>query len=123
MSRVSVSLDRTEALGRNTMYRQNVSGSGKELGKAYINFARNSMDQIRQKVNDELWILNLFESNVRPHGCKQKRPQPSCPTCPTGPPHPVDLCCRKNNIVLRIHPSCRPTLPTGPPQPFDSLLS
>ncbi|XP_050731223.1 calcium-dependent secretion activator-like isoform X4 [Eriocheir sinensis] len=42
-------------------YRQNVSGSGKELGKAYINFARNSMDQIRQKVNDELWILNLFE--------------------------------------------------------------
>ncbi|KAK3868921.1 hypothetical protein Pcinc_025726 [Petrolisthes cinctipes] len=39
----------------------NVSGSGKELGKAYINFARNSMDQIRQKVNDELWILNLFE--------------------------------------------------------------
>ncbi|XP_042212858.1 calcium-dependent secretion activator-like isoform X7 [Homarus americanus] len=42
-------------------YQQNVSGSGKELGKAYINFARNSMDQIRQKVNDELWILNLFE--------------------------------------------------------------
>ncbi|XP_069174095.1 calcium-dependent secretion activator isoform X10 [Procambarus clarkii] len=42
-------------------YHQNVSGSGKELGKAYINFARNSMDQIRQKVNDELWILNLFE--------------------------------------------------------------
>ncbi|XP_066949866.1 calcium-dependent secretion activator isoform X39 [Macrobrachium rosenbergii] len=42
-------------------YKQNVSGSGKELGKAYINFARNSMDQIRQKVNDELWILNLFE--------------------------------------------------------------
>ncbi|KAF2358074.1 Calcium-dependent secretion activator domain [Trinorchestia longiramus] len=39
----------------------NVSGSGRELGKAYINFARNSMDQIRQKVNDELWILNLLE--------------------------------------------------------------
>lgn len=46
-------------------YRQNVSGSGKELGKAYINFARNSMDQIRQKVNDELWILNLFEVSGR----------------------------------------------------------
>ncbi|KAB7508014.1 Calcium-dependent secretion activator, partial [Armadillidium nasatum] len=42
-------------------YRQNVSGSGRELGKAYVNFSRNSMDQIRQKVNDELWILNLFE--------------------------------------------------------------
>ncbi|KAA0189146.1 hypothetical protein HAZT_HAZT003413 [Hyalella azteca] len=39
----------------------NVSGSGRELGKAYINFMRNSMDQIRQKVNDELWILNLLE--------------------------------------------------------------
>ena len=42
-------------------YRQNVSGSGSELGKSYVNFARNSMEQIRQKVNDELWILNLFE--------------------------------------------------------------
>ncbi|XKL65805.1 hypothetical protein PGB90_009225 [Kerria lacca] len=39
----------------------NVSGSGKEMGQAYINFTRNSMDQIRSKVNDELWILNLFE--------------------------------------------------------------
>ncbi|CAL4078804.1 unnamed protein product, partial [Meganyctiphanes norvegica] len=41
--------------------RQNASGSGRDLGKAYVNFTRNSMDQIRQKVNDELWILNLFE--------------------------------------------------------------
>ncbi|ODM95924.1 Calcium-dependent secretion activator [Orchesella cincta] len=40
---------------------QNVSGSGKELGQAYVNFARNSMDQIRGKVVDELWILNFFE--------------------------------------------------------------
>jgi len=40
---------------------QNVSGTGKELGQAYVNFARNSMDQIRGKVVDELWILNFFE--------------------------------------------------------------
>ena len=40
---------------------QNVSGSGKELGQGYVNFARNNMDQIRGKVNDELWILNFFE--------------------------------------------------------------
>lgn len=40
---------------------QNVSGSGKDLGQGYVNFARNNMDQIRGKVNDELWILNFFE--------------------------------------------------------------
>lgn len=40
---------------------QNVSGSGKDMGQAYVNFARNCMDQIRSKVNDELWILNFFE--------------------------------------------------------------
>ncbi|KAJ6641226.1 Calcium-dependent secretion activator 1 [Pseudolycoriella hygida] len=39
----------------------NVSGSGKDLGQGYVNFARNNMDQIRGKVNDELWILNFFE--------------------------------------------------------------
>ncbi|XP_063992218.1 calcium-dependent secretion activator isoform X2 [Diachasmimorpha longicaudata] len=38
-----------------------VSGSGKEMGQAYVNFARNSMDQIRSKIIDELWILNFFE--------------------------------------------------------------
>ncbi len=42
-------------------YKQNVSGSGRDLGQAYVNFTRNSMDQIRSKVNDELWILNLFD--------------------------------------------------------------
>lgn len=42
-------------------YKQNVSGSGKELGKAYINFARNNLDQIRQKITDELFILSIFE--------------------------------------------------------------
>ncbi|XP_066582682.1 calcium-dependent secretion activator isoform X2 [Prorops nasuta] len=38
-----------------------VSGSGKEMGQAYVNFTRNCMDQIRSKVLDELWILNFFE--------------------------------------------------------------
>lgn len=31
------------------------------MGQAYVNFARNAMDQIRSKVTDELWILNFFE--------------------------------------------------------------
>ncbi|BES90668.1 DUF1041 [Nesidiocoris tenuis] len=39
----------------------NVSGSGKDMGHAYVNFTRNCMDQIRSKVNDELWILTFFE--------------------------------------------------------------
>lgn len=38
-----------------------MSGSGKDLGQGYVNFARNNMDQIRGKINDELWILNFFE--------------------------------------------------------------
>ncbi|XP_015602343.1 calcium-dependent secretion activator isoform X2 [Cephus cinctus] len=38
-----------------------VSGSGKEMGQAYVNFTRNCMDQIRSKVIDELWILIFFE--------------------------------------------------------------
>lgn len=40
---------------------QNVSGSGKDMGQAYVNFARNAMDQIRSKITDELWILTFFE--------------------------------------------------------------
>lgn len=43
------------------VFLQNVSGSGKDMGQSYVNFARNSMDQIRGKVTDELWILNFFE--------------------------------------------------------------
>ncbi|XP_077299591.1 calcium-dependent secretion activator 1 [Arctopsyche grandis] len=39
----------------------NVSGSGKDMGQGYVTFMRNSMDQIRSKVTDELWILTLFE--------------------------------------------------------------
>ncbi|XP_055384036.1 calcium-dependent secretion activator isoform X3 [Condylostylus longicornis] len=39
----------------------NVSGSGKDLGQGYVNFARNNMDQIRGKISDDLWIINFFE--------------------------------------------------------------
>ncbi|KAG5889500.1 hypothetical protein JTB14_013813 [Gonioctena quinquepunctata] len=39
----------------------NVSGSGKDMGQGYVNFTRNCMEQIRQKITDELWILTFFE--------------------------------------------------------------
>jgi hypothetical protein len=38
-----------------------MSSSGREVGKAYVNFVRNSTEQLRQKVSDELWVLNFFE--------------------------------------------------------------
>ncbi|MPC35781.1 hypothetical protein E2C01_029215 [Portunus trituberculatus] len=55
-----------------------------------------------------------------PVAVKKKRSHPS--RCPTGPRQPV-VHCRKNNIVLRFHPSRRPTRPTGPPEPVDPSLS
>ncbi|MPC19378.1 hypothetical protein E2C01_012290 [Portunus trituberculatus] len=60
--------------------------------------------------------MALPPSNVCPRGCKQKKAS-SFPL-----PHHTQLIlhCRKNNIVLRFHPSRRPT---GPPQPVDSSLS
>lgn len=47
--------------GVGLQYRQGMSSSGKEVGQCYVNFVRNSMEQLRQKVSDELWVLNLFE--------------------------------------------------------------
>ncbi|RWS05469.1 calcium-dependent secretion activator-like protein [Dinothrombium tinctorium] len=41
--------------------KQGVSGSGKEIGRSYVNFVRNNMEQLRQKVADELWVLTLLE--------------------------------------------------------------
>lgn len=43
---------------------QKVSGSGKDMGQAYVSFTRNSTEQIRSKVIDELWILNFFEVKI-----------------------------------------------------------
>lgn len=34
-----------------------------ELGRSYVSFMRVSLDQIRQKVADELYTLNLFEAS------------------------------------------------------------
>ncbi|KAG1683210.1 Calcium-dependent secretion activator 1 [Nymphon striatum] len=42
-------------------YRQGVSSTGREMGAAYVNFFRNSVEQLRQRVNDELWVLNIME--------------------------------------------------------------
>lgn len=33
------------------------------MGQTYLSFVQASMDLIRTKVNDELWILNFFEVN------------------------------------------------------------
>lgn len=41
---------------------QNVSGSGKDLGQGYVNFARNNVDQLRGKVYDDMWALTFFET-------------------------------------------------------------
>ena len=32
-----------------------------ELGKAYVDFMRGNLDQMRNKINDELYTLSLFE--------------------------------------------------------------
>ena len=41
-----------------------MSSSGREVGKAYVNFVRNSTEQLRQKVSDECWVINLFEVSI-----------------------------------------------------------
>nr|XP_046918163.1 calcium-dependent secretion activator 1-like isoform X3 [Dermatophagoides farinae] len=43
-------------------YNKGVSSTGKDVGKSYINFIRNSAEQLRQKVCDELWAIGFFES-------------------------------------------------------------
>ena len=39
----------------------NVTGSGVDLGKSYIQFVRNNMDTITKRINDDLWVLNVME--------------------------------------------------------------
>lgn len=53
---------------------QKVSGSGKEMGQAYVSFTRNCIDQIRGKVSDELWILTFFEVNFTTNSLSSCRP-------------------------------------------------
>jgi hypothetical protein len=38
-----------------------VTGPNKELGKLYVNFVRCNLEQLRQKISDELWVLQLLE--------------------------------------------------------------
>ena len=39
----------------------NVTGSGVDLGKSYMQFVRNNMDTITKRINDDLWVLNVME--------------------------------------------------------------
>lgn len=38
-----------------------MSSSGRDIGKQYVSFVSNCCDQLRHKINDELWIVNLLE--------------------------------------------------------------
>lgn len=42
-------------------YKQGMSASGRDIGKQFVNFLSNTIELIRLKINDELWILNLLE--------------------------------------------------------------
>lgn len=41
--------------------KQGMSSSGRDIGKQYVTFVSNCCDLFRQKINDELWIVNLLE--------------------------------------------------------------
>jgi len=43
-------------------YNKGMSSTGKDVGKSYINFIRNSAEQLRGRVTDELWVVSFFES-------------------------------------------------------------
>jgi len=39
----------------------NVTGTGVDLGKSYVSFVRNNMDNIAKRITDDLWVLNIME--------------------------------------------------------------
>lgn len=41
--------------------KQGMTSSGRDIGKQYASFVFNCCDLLRQKINDELWIVNLLE--------------------------------------------------------------
>lgn len=47
-----------------TQQKQGVSSSGKEVASCYVNFVRNCIEQVRHKILDELWVLNLLEVSM-----------------------------------------------------------
>lgn len=42
-------------------YKQGMSSSGRDIGKQYASFVSSCCDLIRQKINDEIWIVTLLE--------------------------------------------------------------
>jgi hypothetical protein len=42
-------------------YKQGMSSSGRDIGKQYVSFVSNCCELIRNKINDELWIVMLLE--------------------------------------------------------------
>ena len=41
--------------------KNNLTGTGTDLGKSYMAFCRGNMDQIEKKIKDDLWVLNTME--------------------------------------------------------------
>ena len=41
--------------------KNNLTGSGSDLGKSYMAFCRVNMDQIEKKIKDDLWVLSTME--------------------------------------------------------------
>ena len=43
--------------------KNNLTGTGTDLGKSYMAFCRGNMDQIEKKIKDDLWVQGTFEVN------------------------------------------------------------
>jgi len=43
------------------MNKNNLTGTGTDLGKSYMSFCRGNMDQIEKKIKDDLWVTTTFE--------------------------------------------------------------
>ena len=41
--------------------KNNLTGTGTDLGKSYMGFCRGNMDQIEKKIKDDLWVLSTME--------------------------------------------------------------
>ena len=41
--------------------KNNLTGTGTDLGKSYMSFCRGNMDQIEKKIKDDLWVTTTFE--------------------------------------------------------------
>ena len=41
--------------------KNNLTGSGTDVGKSYIAFVQGNMTQIEKKIKDDLWVLSTME--------------------------------------------------------------